>query len=141
MIIARCMHALLIVAKAFFKTLLKERMHKQNGVQLLNLIGLISDTHIPTRARLIPPRVFSAFKGVSLIIHAGDLVSLEVIAHLENIAPVLAVFGNMDSIEVRRRLPKITSVEVSGVKIGVYHDAGALWGTGKLKKNCGRKLL
>ena len=39
------------------------------------LIGLISDTHIPDRARIIPQNVIDAFEEVDLIIHAGDLTS------------------------------------------------------------------
>ncbi|MEK6714475.1 MAG: metallophosphoesterase family protein, partial [Candidatus Omnitrophota bacterium] len=39
------------------------------------LIGVISDTHIPQSADEIPQSVFSIFKGVDLIIHAGDLTS------------------------------------------------------------------
>jgi len=55
------------------------------------LIGLISDTHIPDRARELPEKVIEAFENVELIIHAGDLTSPKVIEELENIAPVMAV--------------------------------------------------
>ena len=60
------------------------------------LIGLISDTHIPDRARILPTKVIEAFEDVELIIHAGDLTSPKVIEELEEIAPVMAVQGNMD---------------------------------------------
>ena len=55
------------------------------------LIGLISDTHIPDRARIIPQNVIDAFSDVDLILHAGDLTSLDVVEELEKIAPVMAV--------------------------------------------------
>ena len=42
-------------------------------------IGLISDAPIPVRAEKIPDKVFSYFSDVDLIVHAGDLVSLQVI--------------------------------------------------------------
>ena len=100
----------------------------------MKIIGIISDTHIPARASVIPQTFLDAFKGVNLIIHAGDLVTLKVIDHLEKIAPVLAVYGNMDPSDVRQRLPKINSVEVYDFKIGVYHDPGALWGTSTMKR-------
>ena len=51
------------------------------------LIGLISDTHIPDRAREIPQKVFETFDNVDLILHAGDLTSPKVIEELEKIAP------------------------------------------------------
>jgi putative phosphoesterase len=60
------------------------------------LIGVISDTHIPERANTIPEIVFEIFKEVDLILHAGDLVSLEVRDQLEKIAPTICVQGNMD---------------------------------------------
>jgi hypothetical protein len=96
-------------------------------------IGLISDTHIPTRARAIPPKVFEVFKKVDLIIHAGDIVELKVLKELEKLAPVVAVHGNMDFDEVVNSLPEINSIEVLGRRIGVVHDAG-IFGTEKMKR-------
>ncbi|WP_295609374.1 metallophosphoesterase [uncultured Methanobrevibacter sp.] len=84
------------------------------------LIGLISDTHIPDRARIIPQNVIDAFSDVDLILHAGDLTSLDVIEELENIAPVMAVQGNMDRAN-GINLPKAKTLEVEGVKIGMVH--------------------
>ena len=84
------------------------------------LIGLISDTHIPDRAKEIPQKVFDAFKDVDLILHAGDLTSLKVIDELEKIAPVIAIQGNMDRIS-GIDLPIAKVVEVEDLKIGIAH--------------------
>ncbi|WP_407415305.1 metallophosphoesterase [Methanobrevibacter sp.] len=84
------------------------------------LIGLISDTHIPDRARIIPQNVLDAFKDVDLIIHAGDLTTQSVIDELEEIAPVMAIQGNMDRV-AGLDLPKARTIEVEGIKIGVVH--------------------
>jgi putative phosphoesterase len=92
------------------------------------IIGLISDTHIPKRAKCIPQRVFEIFKNVDFIIHAGDLVELSVIDELEQVAPVLAVHGNMDSPEVSNGLPKLDSLKIFDWKIGVMHDPELLNG-------------
>ncbi len=54
------------------------------------LIGLISDTHIPWAVKELPPEVGEAFRGVDLILHAGDIYSHAVLDELERIAPVLA---------------------------------------------------
>jgi hypothetical protein len=97
------------------------------------LIGVISDTHVPTRAREVPRKVFEIFEGVNYIIHAGDLVQLQTLRELEEVAPVVAVYGNMDTDEVRERLPKINSIEVYGWKIGVIHDSFAPWKMGKME--------
>ena len=84
------------------------------------LIGLISDTHIPDRAKELPQKVFDAFSDVDLIIHAGDLTSLKVIEELEEIAPVIAVQGNMDRAK-GINLPIAKTIEVEDIKIGVAH--------------------
>jgi uncharacterized protein len=64
-------------------------------------IGVISDTHIPTRAKQLPAAVFSHFKNVDLIIHCGDIVEESVLLELAAICPVRAVKGNMDSHEIK----------------------------------------
>lgn len=84
------------------------------------LIGLISDTHIPDRAKEIPQKVFEAFNNVDLILHAGDLTSTRVIETLEEIAPVIAIQGNMDRVN-GIDLPKAKIIEVEGLKIGIIH--------------------
>jgi len=100
----------------------------------LKIVGLISDTHIPTRAKAIPKKALDAFKDSSLIIHAGDLIQLSVLNDLERLVPVVAVCGNVDEHDVKERLPNMDSVGVYNWKIGVIHDAGALWGTRKMKR-------
>jgi uncharacterized protein len=56
-------------------------------------LGLISDTH-----GLLRPAVHSAFAGVDLILHAGDVCGDEILHELRTIAPVHAVAGNCDPI-------------------------------------------
>ncbi|MEM2864596.1 MAG: metallophosphoesterase family protein [Candidatus Bathyarchaeia archaeon] len=97
-------------------------------------IGLISDTHIPSRARRMPDRVAEVFSHVDLIIHAGDLTCMRVVDELEAFAPVLAVHGNMDPPEVKTRLPGMDSTMINGWRIGVIHDAGALWGMKTMRR-------
>ncbi|MEM4703927.1 MAG: metallophosphoesterase family protein [Candidatus Bathyarchaeia archaeon] len=98
------------------------------------IVGLISDTHVPIRARRIPEEVFKIFENAEFIIHAGDLVELSVIDELEQIAPVLAVCGNMDSSGVREKLQTIDSLKLFNWKIGVIHDPGVLFGTRKMSQ-------
>ena len=97
-------------------------------------VGLISDTHIPVRAKNIPKKVLEVFEKVDFIIHAGDLVQLSVIDELEQLAPVLAVYGNMDGPEIRGKLSKLNSVKIFDWKIGVMHYAGALFGMRKMRE-------
>lgn len=88
------------------------------------LIGVISDTHIPQSADEIPQSVFSIFKGVDLIIHAGDLTSLDVLNTLGKIAEVKAVRGNMDSQEVCLRLAEKQIIKIGNFSVGVIHGGG-----------------
>lgn len=59
-------------------------------------IGLLSDTHIPEVEKGLPRQVMEAFKGVELILHAGDIYATSVLDDLERIAPVLAASGDDD---------------------------------------------
>jgi len=58
------------------------------------VVGLISDTH-----GLVRPAVARVFAGVDLIVHAGDVGGGSVLASLRKIAPVEAVFGNVDDVQ------------------------------------------
>jgi hypothetical protein len=99
---------------------------------LIKTVGLISDTHVPVRAKSIPKEVFRIFENAEFIVHAGDLVEMSIIDELQRVAPVLAVYGNMDGPEVRRKLPKINSFKLFNWKIGVTHDPGTLSGTRRM---------
>jgi uncharacterized protein len=88
----------------------------------MTTIGVISDTHInPGGRRQLPPRVFEAFAGVSFILHAGDLNTLQVVSDLETLAPVFAVYGNNDDWEATHRLPATRRIPVEGCVIGLVH--------------------
>lgn len=82
---------------------------------------MISDTHIPKRAKAIPAEVLTAFAGVDLILHAGDLVDPRVLEPLEQIAPVIAVAGNNDPPEVAQRWGMQRLLELEGYRIGLVH--------------------
>jgi uncharacterized protein len=62
--------------------------------------------------------------AADLIVHAGDVVTLSVLEQLRGLAPVEAVYGNMDEPALRRSLPEERVVEVAGARIGVVHIPG-----------------
>jgi putative phosphoesterase len=107
--------------------------HEMPTTKPSKTVGLISDTHVPMRAKCIPKEVFRIFEKVDYIVHAGDLVELAVIDELEQLAPVLAVHGNMDGSEVSGALPKMNSLKVLDWKIGVMHDPNTMFGMGKMR--------
>ena len=84
-------------------------------------IGVLSDTHIPARAKHLPPVLFELFAGVDLILHAGDLVHEEVLIDLAAIAPVEAVAGNMDSLLLHQHLGDKKVLSLAGFNIGLIH--------------------
>lgn len=89
-------------------------------------IGVISDTHIPDRAKEIPREVMDGLKDVDMIIHAGDLVDISVLDKLKSISKnVVAVRGNMDPDEIKKQLPEKEILKVGNHRIGVMHGNGA----------------
>ncbi|MFA5356164.1 MAG: metallophosphoesterase [Candidatus Omnitrophota bacterium] len=88
-------------------------------------IGVISDTHIPDRTEDIPAEILEAFKGVDMVIHAGDLVEYGVIDKLKSVCKdVRAVWGNMDPYDVRKRLPDKEIIKIGKYRVGVTHGYG-----------------
>jgi len=79
-------------------------------------LGVISDTH-----GLLRPEVFEAFAKVDHILHAGDVGPPELLTELEALAPVTAVYGNTDGMELRRRLPQVAQLRLDGFDIVVTH--------------------
>ena len=80
-------------------------------------IGVISDTH-----GLMRPEVFPIFRGVDLILHAGDIGAPEVLQELRSIAPVVAVRGNNDKGPWAKEVPDTEVAHVEGVRIYLLHD-------------------
>jgi putative phosphoesterase len=88
-------------------------------------IAIIADTHMPRGDRRLPAACLERLAAADLIVHAGDLCSLEVLEALEQINPVVAVRGNVDDARLRASLPETRVVAVGDrVKLGVIHDAG-----------------
>lgn len=79
-------------------------------------LGIIADTH-----GLLRPEVLEVFAKVDHILHGGDVGPAEILARLEALAPVTAVFGNTDGYEIRRRCPRVAQIELDGFFITVTH--------------------
>lgn len=79
-------------------------------------LGIISDTH-----GLLRPEVFDVFSEVDHILHAGDIGPLDLLAELQAIAPVTAVYGNTDDWDVRAHVPQVAKLRLDGFDIVVTH--------------------
>lgn len=84
-------------------------------------IGVISDTH-----GLLRPEALDALRGSELIIHAGDAGRPEVLTALQEVAPVMAVRGNVDRGAWADVLPEWQVVAAGPVRFYVLHDANYL---------------
>lgn len=82
-------------------------------------IGLISDTH-----SFLPESVKKFFKDCNQIWHAGDIGHIEVVNELRKIAPIKAVYGNIDGGEIRNLYPEKQFAEIEGMKIFMIHIGG-----------------
>ena len=87
-------------------------------------MGVISDTHIPSRAPAIPEEVLGIFSQVGLILHAGDISVAAALTQLAALAPVRAVAGNVEDPALAGMLPEQEVIEVGGLSIGLIHNSG-----------------
>ena len=87
-------------------------------------IAVISDTHMPRGSRALPPACVERLKAADLIVHAGDLMTLDVLRELQSHGEVVAVHGNVDDAAVRAALPARLDLTLEGARVVVVHDGG-----------------
>jgi len=76
----------------------------------------------------IPLAIMEALEDVDFIIHAGDITERAVLEGFREIGEVKAVYGNMDSGELKRMLPDKRIIDVEGRQVGLVHGSGGPWG-------------
>ncbi|TDI87791.1 MAG: metallophosphoesterase [Caldithrix sp.] len=79
-------------------------------------IGVIADTH-----GHVNPKVYDIFAGVDQILHAGDIGGVDIITSLETLAPVQAVYGNVDTFPISTNYPETLTTQIAGVNICMTH--------------------
>ncbi|MET8999886.1 YfcE family phosphodiesterase [Amycolatopsis sp. NPDC004169] len=90
---------------------------------------LISDTHLPARARELPAQVWAEVAAADVVVHAGDWVDVALLDELEERSKrLIGVYGNNDGPALRARLPEIARAELGGVRLAVIHETGAKQG-------------
>ncbi len=88
-------------------------------------MAVISDTHMPRGPRALPDRCLELLRGADAILHAGDLIRIEVLRDLQALGPpVHAVYGNVDDGPVRAVLPERAVVSLGDVRVGMIHIPG-----------------
>ncbi len=92
-------------------------------------IVLISDTHIPHRARDLPAPLWRQVESADVVIHAGDWVHVDLLDELQaRSALLVGCWGNNDGPLLRARLPERVDVTLGGVRFTVVHETGAAAG-------------
>jgi uncharacterized protein len=84
-----------------------------------------ADTHIPRRARDLPPALWAAVDAADVVVHAGDWVSARFLdALLRRSTRLIGVYGNNDGPDLRERLPEVARTVLDGVRVAVVHETG-----------------
>jgi uncharacterized protein len=87
---------------------------------------LLSDTHLPVRAKKLPGQLWEAIDQADVVIHAGDWVSVELLDELEaRSRRLIGCWGNNDGPELRARLPEVARASLEGLAVAVVHETGA----------------
>ena len=90
---------------------------------------LISDTHVPARARELPAQVWRAVDDADVVVHAGDWVDVATLDALDGRATrLVGVSGNNDGAGLRARLGEFARFELEGLRFGVVHETGPATG-------------
>jgi putative phosphoesterase len=92
-------------------------------------LTVIADTHVPARARDLPPQVWAGIERADVVVHAGDWVAESLLdAVLARCGRLVAVVGNNDGPALRARLPVIAHAELAGLRLAVVHETGPAHG-------------
>ncbi|MCQ2973515.1 MAG: metallophosphatase family protein [Bacteroidales bacterium] len=82
-------------------------------------IGIISDTH-----NYLDPKFLDFFEPCDLIIHAGDIGSLEIADKLSKFKKLIAVSGNIDDYNTKLQYPLEQRFKIEEVEIYLTHIGG-----------------
>ncbi|MEV7690786.1 metallophosphoesterase [Streptomyces bungoensis] len=90
---------------------------------------LMSDTHLPKRAKRLPEELLDELPRADVVFHAGDWVDTATLDLLEDRSRrLVGVYGNNDGPDLRARLPELAYAELGGLRFGVVHETGAAQG-------------
>ncbi|TXS43135.1 metallophosphoesterase [Streptomyces sp. uw30] len=90
---------------------------------------LMSDTHLPKRARALPEALLAELPRADVVFHAGDWVDTATLDLLESrSARLVGVYGNNDGPDLRARLPEVAYAELGGLRFAVVHETGSAQG-------------
>ncbi|MDX3642729.1 metallophosphoesterase [Streptomyces sp. MB09-02B] len=90
---------------------------------------LLSDTHLPKRAKALPAPLLAELPRADVVVHAGDWVDEDTLDLLQaRSRRLVAVYGNNDGPGLRARLPEVARAELAGLRLAVVHETGPAQG-------------
>ena len=85
---------------------------------------VLADTHVrPDRGRTLPDPVWAAADEADVVLHAGDVLTADLLDELAVRAPTHAVLGNND-VGLGGLLPEVLELDLDGVTVAMVHDSG-----------------
>ncbi len=93
-------------------------------------ILVFSDLHIPSRLKAFSyEKIKSYIKDIDIIFGLGDYDTQSGLNDLYSFGKdVYAVYGNMDSDDIKNNLSEKIELNIEGFNIGLIHGWGAPWG-------------
>jgi putative phosphoesterase len=90
---------------------------------------IMADTHVPKRARDLPPDLWTDVAAADVVVHAGDWVDETLLDALAAKATrLIGVYGNNDGPALRARLPEVARADLGGLRVAVVHETGSAQG-------------
>jgi uncharacterized protein len=87
-------------------------------------IVVLSDTHMPRKARSLPKKLVQELENADAIIHAGDWQTLELYQEIRQYGELFGVTGNIDTPELKKLLNRKEIMNAGNFKIGIVHGHG-----------------
>lgn len=95
-------------------------------------VVVLSDTHLPTRAKVLPEVLLAAIDAADVVMHAGDWVDVATLDLLESRSRrLVGVWGNNDPAPLHDRLLEVARTTVEGVRFAMVHETGTAAGREK----------
>ncbi|MFC0267863.1 metallophosphoesterase family protein [Kushneria aurantia] len=92
-------------------------LSEQNHFELSSPVGVISDTH-----GLLRDEALALMRGCGLILHLGDVGDERILERLAELAPLIAIRGNIDRDSWCEALPLRRDITINGWRFQLVHD-------------------
>jgi putative phosphoesterase len=90
---------------------------------------ILSDTHIPHRAKALPDVLWQAVGRADIVLHAGDWTDVPFFEQLASRSRrLMGCYGNNDGEALRARLPLVAEETIEGLRFAIVHETGAKTG-------------